>query len=288
MRARAVLEHVASPIESEGQVTARLKALSHRPALWVIAACLTVAALFAEVYLTGHRGSSTPVAEGTTAQRSYPVQPASALASEALAYTQAHPAAATTPASAHDAGIAPELREAKTEPADDLRETTPASTPPRRSAVSVGKLSAPVGKVFKNGAPSEPPVMPAQANAVESLLATGSYATTAVPPTPAAAVPAANPAVRAGSDFQGPKLVSSTIPVYPPFARAQGQEGMVVIDALIDASGRVTEAKVVSGPFLLQQAALDAVRQWKYQPARLNGQPVANHQTINLAFKKRQ
>jgi protein TonB len=59
----------------------------------------------------------------------------------------------------------------------------------------------------------------------------------------------------------------------------------VVIDALIDATGRVSTMKVISGPALLHQSAMDAVRQWKYQPATLNGQPMAMHLTVTVQFK---
>ena len=55
-------------------------------------------------------------------------------------------------------------------------------------------------------------------------------------------------------------MVSSTPPVYPAMARTQGVQGVVVIDATIDSAGKVVGATVVSGPALLRQAAVDAVR----------------------------
>jgi protein TonB len=57
------------------------------------------------------------------------------------------------------------------------------------------------------------------------------------------------------------------------------------VDALIDANGNVTELKVISGPPILRQPAMDAVRQWKYDPARLNGQPVALHLGVTVRFR---
>lgn len=61
--------------------------------------------------------------------------------------------------------------------------------------------------------------------------------------------------------------------------------GDVVVDALIDETGKVTSVKVVSGPVLLQQAAMETVRQWKYQPAMLDGKPVATHLSVTVRFR---
>jgi protein TonB len=74
-------------------------------------------------------------------------------------------------------------------------------------------------------------------------------------------------------------------PSYPALARNQRISGDVRIDALIDANGHVTTMKVVSGPTLLHQAAMDALRQWKYQPATLNGNTVAMHLTVTIQFR---
>ena len=89
----------------------------------------------------------------------------------------------------------------------------------------------------------------------------------------------------AGSDLKQARLLSSAAPIYPQLARSQRVAGDVKIDALIDVNGRVTATKVVSGPALLHQSAIDAVRQWKYQPATLNGKPMAMHLTITVQFK---
>jgi protein TonB len=81
------------------------------------------------------------------------------------------------------------------------------------------------------------------------------------------------------------RLISSTPPAYPPFARSQGVEGDVTLDALIDETGRVTGIKAISGPDLLQQAAAAAVRQWKYKPATLDGNAVPIHLTVTVKFR---
>lgn len=91
--------------------------------------------------------------------------------------------------------------------------------------------------------------------------------------------------ITVGGDVKPARLLSSVAPAYPQMARNQRVSGDVKIDALIDASGRVSATKVISGPALLHQAAQDAVRQWKYQPATLNGQPAPMHLTVTVQFK---
>ena len=88
-----------------------------------------------------------------------------------------------------------------------------------------------------------------------------------------------------GGDVNSAKLTSKVDPVYPALARNQHVSGDVRIDALIDANGRVTTMKVIAGPTLLHQAAMDALRQWKYQPATLDGKAVPMHLTVTLQFR---
>ncbi len=91
--------------------------------------------------------------------------------------------------------------------------------------------------------------------------------------------------VPVGGDVKPAHLISSVPPSYPALARTQHVAGDVRIDALIEANGRVSAMKVVFGPSLLHQAAMDALRQWKYQPALLDGKPVAMHLTVTLQFR---
>ncbi|HUC53890.1 MAG TPA: TonB family protein [Candidatus Cybelea sp.] len=88
-----------------------------------------------------------------------------------------------------------------------------------------------------------------------------------------------------GGDVKPAKLITSVSPMYPPMAKSQHISGNVLVDALIDPNGRVTTMKIVSGPTLLRQAAMDALKQWKYQPALLDGKPVAMHLTVTLQFR---
>lgn len=91
--------------------------------------------------------------------------------------------------------------------------------------------------------------------------------------------------VRVGGRVKEPTLITRVDPRYPPLAIQTHMQGTVVVDAIIDEHGDVVEAKVVSGPPLLIQSALDAVRQWKYQPTFLNDQPVAVQLNVIVGFK---
>lgn len=90
--------------------------------------------------------------------------------------------------------------------------------------------------------------------------------------------------VRVESSVQAAKIVNQPQPVYPSLARQVHVTGNVVLHAIIHEDGRVGELAVVSGHPLLVQAALEAVRQWRYVPTLLNGEPVEVDTTISVPF----
>jgi TonB family protein len=79
-------------------------------------------------------------------------------------------------------------------------------------------------------------------------------------------------------------LEHKVTPTYPMDAKAAGISGTVSLQALIGRNGRIDNLKVVSGPDALQQAALDAVKDWVYRPFLLNGEPVEVVTTVNVIF----
>jgi protein TonB len=79
-------------------------------------------------------------------------------------------------------------------------------------------------------------------------------------------------------------LLRKVVPQYPAVARATHTGGTVVLAATISKEGTIINLRVVSGSPLLQQAALDAVSQWRYRPYLLNGQPVDVETTVNVIF----
>ena len=97
--------------------------------------------------------------------------------------------------------------------------------------------------------------------------------------------PAAPPAPLVAGTIKPARLLATSAPIYPKLARTQRVSGDVIIDALIDPTGHVSNMKIVSGPALLQQSAMEALQQWKYEPAQLDGKAVATHATVTVQFK---
>ena len=98
---------------------------------------------------------------------------------------------------------------------------------------------------------------------------------------PAAPGPAA---MRVGIGIKPPRKIKDVKPVYPDGALPTRAQGAVLIEAIIGVDGRVQEARVLHSVASLDQAALDAVRQWEYEPSLLNGVPVAVVMTIVVNF----
>jgi TonB family protein len=104
-------------------------------------------------------------------------------------------------------------------------------------------------------------------------------------PNPAAPVERTLPV---GGEVQPARLIRAVLPAYPQLAKSNRVAGDVTLDALIDASGNVKDVSVISGPVFLREAAKAALKQWKYEPARLDGQPTAMHLTVTVKFKNDQ
>ena len=102
------------------------------------------------------------------------------------------------------------------------------------------------------------------------------------PPPPAVVKPPAP--VRVGGSIKQPTKVRDVRPVYPPIAQSARVSGMVIIEATIGADGRVKDAKVLRSSPLLDQAALDAVKQWQFTPTLLNNVPVPVIMTVTVNF----
>jgi TonB family protein len=106
------------------------------------------------------------------------------------------------------------------------------------------------------------------------------------PPPPPVASGAAKPAgpQRVSSGTMAGLAISQPTPVYPDEAKAQHVQGVVVLRARISKEGTVKDVQVVSGPPPLIVSAIDAVRQWKYKPYLLNGEPTEVDTTININY----
>ena len=90
--------------------------------------------------------------------------------------------------------------------------------------------------------------------------------------------------MRVGGNIKPPQKTSDVQPVYPPIAQSARVQGIVIIEATIGPDGAVKDAKVLRSIPLLDQAALDAVRQWVFTPTLLNGVPVPVIMTVTVQF----
>jgi len=111
---------------------------------------------------------------------------------------------------------------------------------------------------------------------------------------PASSIPPAPPpppqpgwppnAVRVGGNMKVPVKTKHVAPVYPPIAQSARVQGVVILEALLGPDGKVQDARILRSIPLLDQAALDAVKQWEFTPTLLNGSPVPVIMTATMQF----
>jgi protein TonB len=145
---------------------------------------------------------------------------------------------------------------------DLIYPTGPAVDAPALPVMNLGNADASLPPGINSVAPAGPHVVVGLATANAS-----------------AATPRVSNGVSAGN------LIAPIRPEYPQIARAAHVEGTVIIDAIISRSGSIESARILSGPPMLQRAALDAVRQARYRPFLLNGQPTEVQTTITINFR---
>jgi TonB family protein len=102
-----------------------------------------------------------------------------------------------------------------------------------------------------------------------------------------AMAPATPPLIKVGANVASAKLIQKVDPIYPPHARTEGIEGDVVLRVTINDDGSVESVEPIEGNPALAAAAQEAVRQWRYQPTLLNGQPVKVQTTVTVPFQLR-
>ena len=110
---------------------------------------------------------------------------------------------------------------------------------------------------------------------------TGLLPTVPIAPPP----PAPTQPLPVGGRIKEPAKLRHVPPIYPPIAQQARVEGRVIIEAIIGVDGRVKEARVLLSKPLLDQAALDAVKQWVFTPTLLNGVPVPVKMTVTVNFQ---
>jgi protein TonB len=234
------------------------------PAIGVAAALALAGALWM------HRSMSTeiaPPAIPVPAAMAVSTPPAAPVASDAQALAK-YESSAKSEAVATPAVAEPALPKAS-KPVASQAATAEAKHGPAKPVIEIAAAQPQPGVQAESDMPA-PKLVTAAADANVANL---SRVKVALPVPPASElVPAA--------------LVSRTAPVYPALARQLGISGTVVINLTIGANGSVTAVRITDGPMQLRAAAADAVRQWRYKPATLNGKPVDSSAQVQVNFTR--
>jgi TonB family protein len=195
----------------------------------------------------------------------------------AATQTAAKEPASTKPAAAEPAATVPE--EAK--PAEETPVSRPAANLKPFNTASLAERLRPVNPT--TDLPEAPAIVRASAPISASLPGfDASQPVMPAPPRPGAYTPGAAPKV--GGQLVSARVISRVDAEYPKLARQAGASGIVELEATISVDGRVKNARVVHGNTMLQKAAIDAVLQWRYQPAMLNGKAVESPVEIKVNF----
>jgi protein TonB len=165
-------------------------------------------------------------------------------------------------------------------PPAPVRDVAPASTAAPREApteIADEKPAAPVNPGAEGGIVSGPDVVAGGS----VVLGIGDRTALVAPPAPP---PLAPKLVTVGGVIREPRKLLHVAPVYPEIARLSRIEGTVTMEAILDVTGRVESVRILSAVPLLEDAAVRAVRQWRYSPTELNGVPVPVLMTIRVVF----
>jgi protein TonB len=158
----------------------------------------------------------------------------------------------------------------------------PPPAPPAPTQAAAPSHAASVSE--PNGIP--PPVAPSADLPLVGPSIVPGFATDAIPdgsaPPPGTRGPGVP--VRVGGTIQAPRKLVHVVPEYPAIARASRVQGVIILEAVIADDGSVDDVRVLRSIPLLDSAAIDAVRQWRFTPTLLNGEPVAVVTTVTVAF----
>jgi len=182
----------------------------------------------------------------------------------------------------------------------------PPPPPPPPPAAAIQRIVKPVVHLIKNGQMMAPTVIPKKIEMIKEEAAPPDVGVSggvvggvaggsmggvlggiiggvggAPPPPPP---PKSNRPLRVGGNVQQANLLRQVTPIYPPIAKTAHIQGTVVLHAIISKDGSIEQLEYVSGPPLLMKNAMDAVRQWRYKPTTLNGEPVEVDTTVSVVF----
>jgi protein TonB len=164
-----------------------------------------------------------------------------------------------------------------------------ATRPAARAFTAPRSYNVPVASII-DGNDYNPPAFTIGTGSV--IASTSIFGGTGVGAVPIAPPPKADPPartdrqkpIRVGGMVQAANILSRISPSYPPLAKQARISGAVKLEGIIAKDGTVQQLKVISGHPLLVPAAVDAVKQWRYRPTRLNGEPVEVIAPIEVNF----
>jgi TonB family protein len=195
--------------------------------------------------------------------------------------------AKSEPAKGIEAAPANLIAAAPNPPQGNVPQTPVGNLPPQhldsKVASKSGALNEPLGEISVGaagkGSPSFTLNLPEEAVSASASVAISSRRSV---PMPLGFVPQ-NPL--RDTNLSVGKLAKHVGPVYPPAAERQHLEGIVRLHAVIGKDGRIRRLEPVSGPPLLVREAMNAVREWRYEPTLLDGQPIETREDIRLIFR---
>jgi protein TonB len=162
----------------------------------------------------------------------------------------------------------------------------PAAPPEHLASITAAPLDPPTGVAAESGREREP-TAPSQTEpgVVRGLPdgVDGFGVSAVVTPIPAPPQPPIGP-IHLHSGMQAPRKTVDVPPEYPALARSAHAQGIVILEAVIDAHGVVTSVHVLRSIPLLDKAAVEAVQQWRFTPALLNKEPVPVVMTVTVNF----
>ena len=293
---------------SSGSTAEKGKSGSKSGAL-IAVAVVVLAAAGAGGYYFMHKRPATPLVATTLPapqSQQAPVvpnpTPSSVGTAPAPAQSTPAPAVAPTPAASVPTAPLAQPRVRQSEPNRAAKpapaEATPAPAPSSRAASPKQNPTTQVPDMF--GAMNAHPTAGARAAAADAgsapsidpgALAGGQGV--ALPSTdsaPANLAPPSQPApegpLPVGGQVKAPQAISSPEVIYPEIARQAGVDGNVIVRIVIDTAGKVTEARALSGPTLLRDAAVKALLQRRYAPSKLDGHPISIVMLVTIQFRR--
>ena len=163
----------------------------------------------------------------------------------------------------------------------------PANSPSPAVVANAAPIAPPSGiahesAILRPSPPSDAAVVGGIERGGAGLLGPGLIPGAGAPPPPAPSTPTEPTHIHSG--IQRPRKIVDVAPEYPALARAARQQGVVILETIIDVRGNVESVRVLRGYPLLDDAAIAAVKQWRFTPALLNGQPVPVVMTVTVNF----